>query len=303
MSSSMLTVCIRTFYFIPYEVYAYSKPGLTMMKTFLLTFACLMISAFSFAESEHTITDLKIGDSPEKVIQVLGQPTGYMETTEMGIYYFDQGSVKMKDGKVTSMNLISKTQLEKKQAAEAKARAARKEKGEELLKSIKEDEYFALLPADERHAFWEKFKSDYPEVDIYILHTQAKIEAEKITAKEREEARISALERRVENAEDQAQQAAQAAQTAQIFSYTSRYNSRFSNYHYPSSIVIRSSRSNRYHKKYPYVKVPHKGSGIDVNLRIGTSHQNSRSNTRGFVTGPEGTMRTGTYLTSPGFGQ
>lgn len=264
----------------------------------LIVLVCLSFSG-GRAESppEPAPLELQVGDSTEKVIRLLGEPKGKMESGDFSIYYYKLGSIHINAGKISSLDLISEEEWQRRRTVEETARAARKEKGEELLASIKADEQFAALPAGNRLAFWEQFRRDYPEVDVYVLYSQAKVEADKDAEKQQEANRLAELERRVLMAEAQARsasQAAQAAQTQQLFNQNRYYD------RYPSVVVVPQpyiirKKENGHHKPkpehpiYPGTSI----SGVQVspgfNVSVGGSFKNqtttTTTNTSGFVNG------------------
>jgi hypothetical protein len=262
---------------------------------YLLLFLAL---AHTQADEIDSFPDLNIGDNAEQVVEHLGEPTGYMETEDYGIYYFELGSVHMKDGKVSSMNLISHETLVNRREAKAGAREANRIKGEKLLASIKEDDLFSVLPAEDRLSFWEKFRQDYPDVDVYVLYTTAKIEAAKVVRDRREEERLVSLERRVFNAEREAERAKQAAQTQRLFENTRSYNSYPRVVYLPSSYVYRRNRT--HYQPSNRISTSYSNQGIQFKREstFGISGSSGISSRRINVLGPQGTMETGTYLNS-----
>ena len=273
-----------------------------MMNKMLIWLLISAILPFLYSEEEVSLapTTLEIGDSIDKVTEVLGDPTGKMQSGDFSIYYYKLGNVHMKSGKISSLNLITEETWESRQQAAAEAKELRRIKGEELLTSIKEDDEFSELPAENRLAFWEQFRRDYPEVDVYVLHAQAKIETEKIIEKKQEENRIAALERRVLNAEIEARKAAKAAETQRLFKQT-RYNNRYpSVIYYPQSHIIRKTGSgnNRPKPVQPIyngstlsgaVVIP--GLNLNINGSLGTQSTTTTNTSSGFVNGQNGVMK------------
>ncbi|MDF3128223.1 hypothetical protein P0Y35_03330 [Kiritimatiellaeota bacterium B1221] len=173
-----------------------------------------------------------------------------------------------------------------------------------ILASTVADENFAALPVENRAAFWEQFQKDYPDVDVYVLYTRAKVEADKIAeekaAKQREENRLSSLEQRVLMAEAEARNATRASQNQQ---YVNQY--RYDN-RYPSVVVVPQSyiirtKGNGHHKPRPTNPL-YNGStlsgtviapGLNLNINGSYSSQSgsSSSRTHGYVNGQNGVMR------------
>lgn len=215
-------------------------------------------------------TELRIGDSPEKVESVLGKPDGYMAMDTLTIYTYELGTIRFKEDKVSSINLITPEELAVKKQQEAEAVALRTAQGEKIKAAMEADERFAALPAENRAAFWERFRRDYPEVDVYVLYYQAKAEADQIAAaeneKKREQLRIANLELRVQQAEEAARQAQQAAATARIFNQTRYYNSSYPYVVNTSPIIIRKTTHN------PQPEYPIYGPGWNVRVNLNGEH-------------------------------
>ena len=221
-------------------------------------------------------TDLKIGDSIARVEEVMGKPKGYMAMDKLTIYTYDLGTVRFTEDKVTAIDLITAEELRLKQQQEAEARAARKIQGEAIKSQMEADEKFAALPAKSRLEFWERFRRDYPDVEVYVLYHQAKTEADQIAAKEQEAQRIDELEQRVRQAEAAARQAQQSAEIARVFNQT-RYYNRYPYVVNTSPIIIR--------KTYPQTKpsYPIYGPGWNLNFNLnGGQSQTSTSTSTSF---------------------
>lgn len=235
-----------------------------------ITIAAVLSGLFLRADP----TDLKIGDSIARVEEVMGKPKGYMAMDKLTIYTYDLGSIRFTEGKVTTIDLITAEELQIKQKQEAELRAARKIQGEAIKTQMAADEQFAALPAASRREFWERFRRDYPDVDVYVLYHQAKTEADQIAAKEQETKRIDALEQRVRQAEAAARQAQQAAETARVFNQTRYYNS------YPyvvntSPIIIRRTS----YQTKPSTPIYGPGWNLNLNLNGGQSQTSTSTST------------------------
>ncbi len=278
------------------------------MKRFIIwLFISFTLPFLDAGEEINTeLLTLALGDSVEKMLEVLGEPNGKMESGDFSIYYFKLGTVKLKSDKISSLDIISEAEWQNRQNAEAVARAENTQKGEEILASIIDDEKFAALPAENRLAFWEQFRIDYPDVDIYVLYSQAKVEADIIAdekaARQREDDRLNSLERRVMMAEAEARNATNVAQNQQLYNQNRYYND------YPSVVVIPQSyyvrkkgHENGHHNPKPthpiYNGTTLSGTAITpgVNLNIsgsfGSQSSSTTTNTSGFVNGQNGVMR------------
>lgn len=273
------------------------------MKTILISFLFLVVPSHLLAENEienpadQGQQELSIGDSSEKVKEVMGEPNGSMESGTFAIYYYKLGTVKMRSGKVSELNFISEQEWVDQQEAQRKAQEARRIEGEEIVKTMKEDPDFAALPAKNRLEFWEQFRRDFPDVNVYVLYSQAKIEAENIAETERKERQVVALERRLETAEAEVRRAAQELETQRIFELT-----RSNNYLTPQVIaystpyIIRKNRNCRTPYTRKRLTVSDKGVKVSVggrSRRVTTSSSTSR-----FITSPRNVMD---IQTSEGF--
>lgn len=261
-----------------------------MVKKLFIWLLLIIPASFLSAETEPpSPLSLKIGDSAEKVKEVLGEPKGLMETSEFGIYYYKLGNVHLKAGKVSALNLISEQEWNERQTAEAEARKARRIQGEEILQSIKEDPDFASLPAANRVAFWERFHRDYPDVDIYALQAQAKVEADLEKQKQQEQERIANLERRVRNAEQQANRAVQAVEKQKIENRNRVSYRSPPVIYYPQPYVIRNIP--RHPGSSSGNSLSFSGNGVNLNIGLNSHQSSTTTRTSGFVNSQNGVMR------------
>ena len=191
------------------------------MNTRLLIAALLLVSALSRLVADEV--QLRKGDDKEKIRELLGEPNGFMESKRHGVYYYDRGEVHTRDGKVTIIDLIRPEELEIRRNKAEEERALRKAEGEEVLAEILEDDFFPLIDAADRVAFWERFHVKYPEVDIGIPYTKARLQAEREAEERREAERLARLERRVWEAEREAADAKRQADTARRMAETERH--------------------------------------------------------------------------------
>jgi hypothetical protein len=251
------------------------------MKTTFVAFVSIFFSVFTYADSESNppLSSIDVGDSREQVKDVMGEPNGFLESGDFAIYYYKLGTVKFRSGKVSTLDLMSEEEWQRRQQAQEKAREARRIKGEEVLAKVSDDPHFAELPAENRLAFWKKFQEDYPDADVYIPYSHAKIEVEKKREQQREQQRIAKLERRVERAEMEAKRAADTAATQRDVAYTRYYNSL-----YPRVIVYPQS----YTPRKPHRKTRHSwyssGNRFSVNapgisFTLGRNYRKQRNTT------------------------
>ena len=228
------------------------------MKHNLLTLAV----ALGLAGSLCMAGEIKIGDSQETVISVLGLPTGHIQTDHRNILFFDRGSVELEDGQVMSASLVSPEaanarRLERMRQDELAQQAAAKRSAEgQALRDLKlSDPAFLALPASGRVAYWQAFMQEYPGVSAGLDDNAAQREVQTAGAARRAEAdRAQQLAEVQERAFEAQQRAADAEARAQ-----ESYSSPFSSYSYPvfvcSSHFIRSRRDSERPPEPPRRKV------------------------------------------------
>lgn len=179
--------------------------------------------------------EIKPGDDLEAVFGALGKPSGYIRLGDVEAYYYERGEVRIQNGEVVLVDLISaeeaQTRREERerrrveQARLLKERQARRSaEGETLLALKLTDAGFALLPASQRAAFWSGFRSRYPEVDVTSLYVETLTEAERDAERVYMERRVTEMEARVREAEEKARRAERAAYNARRSSYIWPYN-------------------------------------------------------------------------------
>lgn len=124
--------------------------------------------------------EINLGDSKDKVLEVLGKPRGKMKKGNSEYWSYLRGIVRITDGKVTLINIKSeqeawRDEMERRDLVKDRAEAQRKAR-EERQQRIKEgtaqkqeklkNEDFLALPAAEQLEFWRGFQSKYPEVSV-----------------------------------------------------------------------------------------------------------------------------------------
>ena len=232
-----------------------------MMKTLQIGLLSLMLALASVVFSDVAGDEdvmIRPGDSMAKVLRVLGEPRGRMETDKSAWLYFTRGEVRLEDGVVTSVSLISEEELQTREADRALARAERIAEGQALRQRAIEDERFAERSAGEQVAFWRRFRDAYPEVDVDRLYAQALEEAAVEAERVRTQQRIAALEHRVADAESQARRAEAQAQQAQQQAQWSRSRQPV----YTAPVVYWGTPGTR-------TRYYHGGSGSQVHRRDG----------------------------------
>lgn len=129
------------------------------------------------------------GDTEASVIELLGKPKGRFSTGGITMMsYGDLGFIKLTNGKVTDVALVSEQDAETAKAAREIREAARAAAEEQALREriaagsaekqqILENPDFARKPAGERVAYWTGFQRRYPEVPVDAELSSARAEA------------------------------------------------------------------------------------------------------------------------------
>ena len=163
--------------------------------------------------------EVRVGDPVEIVREVLGKPRSYMGCGTYEILLYERGRVEIRDGKVTSLELVSAEQAarqrmaaEERRRARDAARADQRERlraeGVALKRRVANDPAFERMTAANQLSFWTTFVRKYPDVSADLEHAKAveELEREAEIRRERERAqamamRAAAAERRAEEAE------------------------------------------------------------------------------------------------------
>lgn len=135
---------------------------------------CILAAALSAPASAQ---DIQLGDTKEKVLDVLGFPQGQMAVGGGIVLLYKRGTVTIEKGKVTGTTIVSQADLKAQKAEKTREEAARKAAAAAARakriangraeKSRKEmDQTFAAKPAAERLAYWRGFQKKYPEVSV-----------------------------------------------------------------------------------------------------------------------------------------
>ncbi|MCC5846700.1 MAG: hypothetical protein JJU29_01295 [Verrucomicrobia bacterium] len=181
------------------------------MKLPLILLTCLFAAAWSVAEDARPET-VRMGDSADDVVRILGEPNSRIETEETAWFTFDRGEVRLKNDRVVYVSLVSAEKAEARKQAEAEARAERIREGEALRKAVLEDPGYEFRAPHEKLEIWTRFQERFPEVDVSGPYQLARLEVARETEREVNRQRLAELERRVRIAEAQAQQAQFEAQ-------------------------------------------------------------------------------------------
>jgi hypothetical protein len=143
------------------------------------------------------------------------------------VLVFPAGQVRLRDGRVVAIDLVSPGELAVQQAEEDARRAARlaqlEREGRELHAAKTKDAFFAALPASEQFAFWQRFAVRYPMIDVTaeVVALRPAVEQES-RSRGRDldrDAKMAALEARVDEAEARAARAEREARNGRYTSF------------------------------------------------------------------------------------
>lgn len=153
---------------------------------------------------------IEVGVPESRVRELLGRPTGRLESGPLTMLSYDRGIVTLVDGRVTTNSLVSaeearrraewnaRIQEEKREAEEA-ARQRRIAVGTAELQQTLTDAAFTNRPAVDRLAYWEKFRRTYPEVTVLdqLAAVQKELAVQQATEREALNERIKTTEARI----------------------------------------------------------------------------------------------------------
>ena len=211
---------------------------------------------------------IAIGDTETTVLEAMGEPSGYIRMDGMQMLYYDRGHVKINDGVVSEVSLISDAQLtaRRKAAQNARMRAARREaerreelqlEGLAIKQRMLEGGELDGETAQNQVAAWSDFRNRYPGVPVEtqlasaLQRLEFQLDRDRIEAEGRRrdletQLRIAELQERVARTEQRARDAEQRARDAEDAARRSRYS-----YTYPVNVthypVQTSHRSHHAH--------------------------------------------------------
>lgn len=169
---------------------------------------------------------VQLGDPRSAVEAELGAPTGEVTAGATTVLFFPRGEIRLRDGKVSVIQLMtedelaahqqSEAELKKRLQAEAEERNARlAAEGRALYEAKKKDPAFVDLPTAAQLEYWRSFALRFPMVPVWdeIQTLRARLtEEERIREQEHaNELRMQALEARVREAEERAARAEREA--------------------------------------------------------------------------------------------
>jgi len=120
---------------------------------------------------------VQLGDNRQMIVEEMGSPTGEISAGSVTVMFFPRGEIRLRDGAVSSIDLVSETELAAQQAAMAdelvRLDAARAERTRRLevegraeLAARKSSPDFMQLNATEQLASWRSFAARYPMISI-----------------------------------------------------------------------------------------------------------------------------------------
>jgi hypothetical protein len=190
--------------------------------TAVMVMALLAVFSVYAGENADESAVVALGDSRERVIELLGEPTGEIRSKSLSILSYPQGKVELRDGVVSEVNLMSAEELRKRREQSA-ARLRRQQQRREKLKAdglrVKNgklsDVEFLASPLSDQLFYWKEFSKMYPDVDVSGIYRDLQQRQQKEQKEQREDAmlaKIKQLEKRVDDAEQRAAAAENAQQ-------------------------------------------------------------------------------------------
>jgi hypothetical protein len=176
----------------------------------------LSLFTLSIAVAEQSVTPLQIGDEASRIQEVLGEPNGLIQTATTGVYAYDRGEIRTRNGEVTYIALISEEEHARLQEELARQREERQKEGQAVLAALLESGELNSLSGREQVNYWTSFRQRYPGVEIGIPYQQALQLARAEKEEAAKEERLARLEERVIEAELQAAKAKSEAAVARL---------------------------------------------------------------------------------------
>jgi hypothetical protein len=135
-----------------------------------------IITLLFLATGAGAAPEVRTNDTAATVIKMLGPPRGEISRGGQRILLYDRGPVLLENDRVVAVELISESDLVRRQAAERQRaearqqaedaeRARRIEEGAAELRRTLADAAFTHTPVAEQAAYWDRFRQKYPEVD------------------------------------------------------------------------------------------------------------------------------------------
>ena len=199
--------------------------------------------------------EIQIGDTRERVLEVLGQPQGLMQLNDREWLLYPRGQLQLEENRVVRMDIEDPETFALRQERERMETAARQQRrqieraqrildGEAERNRLLADIELINASPEARYRVWSDFQRTYPEVSAgpHLFQAQAEYQLElERRAKDR---RIDELERQVEQVEREARTAREEAREARE---ARSFDRRYGYYQHPPVIVTGTSAYNPYH--------------------------------------------------------
>jgi hypothetical protein len=174
--------------------------------------------AWAATASATSTNDVRVGDTAQKVLAVLGEPNGFIKSGKDQLLIYDRGRVSLSNDVVVRVELVSAEEAEWRKADDQRQReeraAAVAARREQLLqegtalkeKAVNDPQFLALRGADQVR-FWKEFAGKYPDVAVELEYSKA-LARQRVEAEEEDiRQRLQAVEQRAADAEVRAQRA------------------------------------------------------------------------------------------------
>ncbi len=180
-------------------------------------------------------SEIKIGDSEETVIEILGEPSGFMKINETLVLLCNRGEVVLKNNAVFDFELISQEEADRNKEVVAKRLALLEAEGLALKNEKLADPNFISAPTGYQLAYWKDFRTQYPMVPVNDLIDALEIKnqeelalLENLTEQDQRiaelEYSLSIAEERAENARRNSLYYTPYSNYPTYFNYTQRYS-------------------------------------------------------------------------------
>ncbi len=229
----------------------------------------------------------KPGDPAERVVEVLGEPQGYLKVGAMEVYVYERGRIEARDGTVVSVDLITaeealarRLEQDLMRTKQASQRVAMQEAERHIQTERLSDTALNVPPRADRADFWESFRQRYPDGGGDEEYARLIIDYRRETERIRMQRQLNELEQRTLQAEERARQAERVANAARrqnswvvtpVVAPSVVYRSSYGGYGWHSGYPLHS----RYHR--PGVRVGLHGHTYSRHSNWSTSHPLSLS--------------------------
>ncbi len=212
--------------------------------------------------------DITVGDSADRVREVLGEPRGSIHSGSYEMFQYDRGRVELRDGVVTNLELVTAEEAavlkieRERQARELKERQAaqreqRRLEGLEIRDRALNNPDFLASSGTRQVEFWEDFHRRYPDVPVHAEYTAAAAKRDADREKAETERRLADMEKRVSDAEARAKEAEENAKDAQRDARDARRRVVYYPPYYGYPVYTPSTNQSTYRPTYPTTVYPY----------------------------------------------